>query len=246
MAKTTGNPAATKAVMKAGNSGTKALSTQLNPGMQDLYNTCLALSKSSAIPLSYIGKPDQIFSTVVLGKEFGLAPMTALQNISSINGKPSMSVHLLLGLCMRHPQFSGYRVVKSSDDECVVEMFRIWPNQKEAFRYEGKFTYAEALKANIVKPGGAWVTWRRNMLKARAIAFACREAFADVLTGTYTLEEMDSEKYVDSYMDKDLQAVDAMEAGELNGKLPEADGEPAVRKPVTPPKKVPNKIVPKK
>jgi len=211
-----------------------ALTTALDPAMQSLYNVCLALSKSSAVPMQYIGKPDWIFSTVVLGKEFGLAPMTSLMNISTINGKPSMSVHLLLGLCMRHPEFAGWRVVKSNDDECTVEMQRMFKHQKEPTKFEGKFSFAEAQRAMLVKNGGAWMTWRRNMCKARAIAFVCRECFADVLTGTYTLEEMDSEKYVDSYMAADLKAVDEMEESELTGRSVPAATE---REPVQVPKK---------
>jgi len=238
-----------KKVAASGTAGSKAMSTALDPNTQQLYNVCLALSKSSAVPMQYIGKPDWIFSTVVLGKEFGLAPMTSLMNISSINGKPSMSVHLLLGLCMRHPQFAGWRVVKSTSEECKVEMYRLWPHQKEAFKYEGSFTIEEARKAMLIKSGGAWVSWSKNMCKARAIAFVCREAFADVLTGTYTLEEMDSEKYVDSFMNDDLKAVDELELSELNGKSVPASTESDEREPVKgtkAPVRPSNKIAPNK
>jgi len=205
--------------------------TSLDPETQKTYNVCLALAKSSAVPMQYIGKPDWIFSTVILGREFGLGPMTSLINISTVQGKPTMSVHLLLGLCMRHPQFAGWRVIKSTNDECKVEMYRFWPHQKEPFKYEGSFTLEEARRAGLVKPNGAWTTYPRNMCKSRAIAFACREAFSDVLTGTYTLEEMDSEKYVDSFMDSDLKAVDEMEASELTGEAIAREQTPA-RQPV--------------
>ena len=218
----------------------QALSTALDPSAQQLYNTCVALSKSSAIPMAYINKPDWIFSTVVMGKEFGLGPMSALTNISTINGKPSMSVHLLLGLCMRHPQFAGWRVVESDKESCLVEMFRKWPNQDKPFKYEGRFSRDEAREAGLIKPNGAWATWGRNMCKARAIAFVCREAFADVLTGTYTLEEMDSERYVDSFMAQDMQAVDMLEESELTGKPPKNENEERVpvKGTVQPPKKL--------
>lgn len=222
--------------------------TTLDPQTQSIFNTCLALSKSGAVPMAYIGKPDAIFSTVMLGREFRLGAMTSLMNVSTINGKPSMSVHLLLGLCMKHPGFAGWRVLKSDETIGKVEMFRMWPNQKEPFRYEGTFTIEEARTAHLVKEGGAWTTWRRNMLKARAIAFVCREAFADVLSGTYTLEEMDSEKYVDSFMDNDMKAVDAMEFSELEGKaVPISEvSDPKKRLPIKPPKgaKPKNKIAP--
>lgn len=222
----------TKALVTRPQTG-KALSLALDPESQKVYNVCLALSKSSAIPMAYINKPDWIFSTVVLGKEFGLAPMTSLMNISTINGKPSMSVHLMLGLCMRHPQFAGYREVKSNKDECEIEMFRKWPGQDKPFKYEGSYSLAEARMAGLVKNGGAWMSYPKNMCFARAVAFACRKAFADVLTGTYTLEEMDSEKYVDSFMADDLKAIDGLEASELSGKAPESVEEsPKSRTPI--------------
>lgn len=222
-----------------------ALGTALDPSMQSLYNVCLALSKSSAVPMQYIGKPDWIFSTVVLGKEFGLGPMSSLMNISTINGKPSMSVHLLLGLCMRHPEFAGWRVVRSTADECTVEMFRMFKHQKEPTRFEGRFTKEEAMRAGLVKNGGAWISWARNMCKARAIAFVCRECFADVLTGAYTLEEMDSEKYVDSFMAEDLKAVDELEAADLDGRALSTSDPAKARTPVAGTKPV-QKIVPRK
>jgi hypothetical protein len=172
---------------------------------------------------------------VVLGKEFGLAPMTSLLNISTIQGKPSMSVHLLLGLCMRHPMFCGFEIVKSTDELCEVAIYRKWPAMEKPTKYSGSFTLAEARRAGLVKSGGAWMTYPRNMCKSRAIAFACREAFADVLTGTYTLEEMDSEKYVDQFMDADQKAIDRMEESELSGRSLPAEEEP--REPILVPKR---------
>lgn len=235
----------TKAIVAKGNTGRKDLSLALDPESQKVYNVCLALSKSSAVPMQYIGKPDWIFSTVVLGKEFGLGPMTSLLNISSVQGKPSMSVHLLLGLCMRHPQFAGFRVVKSTNEECVVKMYRLWPHQKEPFEYTGSFTIQEARAAGLVKAGGAWYMYPRNMCKARALAFVCRETFADVLTGTYTLEEMDSEKYVDSFMETDLKAVDSLEESELTGRAIGGEDSQPARQAVKPPK-TRNKLAPNK
>jgi len=224
----------TKAVNKKQN-GT--LVTALDSETQKLYNICLALSKSSAVPMQYISKPDWIFSTVVLGKEFGLGPMSSLMNISTINGKPSMSVHLLLGLCMRHPQFAGWKVIESTRDGAQVKMWRKFSHQDKPIEFVGEFTRQEAVQAHLIKTGGAWEAWGRNMCKARAIAFVCREAFADVLTGTYTLEEMDSEKYVDSFMAEDMQAVDRQEESELTGKPIETEK----REPVLVPKKTTKK-----
>ena len=48
------------------------------------------LAKSQMVPKQYQGKPEDILVAVQWGYEIGLAPLQALQNISVINGKPSV------------------------------------------------------------------------------------------------------------------------------------------------------------
>jgi hypothetical protein len=48
------------------------------------------LSKSQMVPKAYQGKPEDVLVAVQWGKELGLAPLQALQNIACINGKPSV------------------------------------------------------------------------------------------------------------------------------------------------------------
>ena len=48
------------------------------------------LARSSMVPKNYQGKPEDILVATIWGKEIGLATMQALQNISVINGKPSV------------------------------------------------------------------------------------------------------------------------------------------------------------
>lgn len=48
------------------------------------------LAKSQMVPRQYQNKPEDIMVAVQWGYEIGLAPLQALQNISVINGKPSV------------------------------------------------------------------------------------------------------------------------------------------------------------
>jgi len=48
------------------------------------------LAKSQMVPKAYQGKPEDVLVAVQWGRELGLAPLQALQNIACINGKPSV------------------------------------------------------------------------------------------------------------------------------------------------------------
>jgi hypothetical protein len=157
----------------------------------------VALSKSAAVPMEYIGKPDKIFSTLEFGRELGIAPMLALNNIANIKGRPSMSTNLQLGLCMKRKDWAGYKIVKSDDDVCKVIVYRMICGER--FEYPGEFTFEMAKRAQLWSAGGSWDKYRKQMLKMRATAFALRDAFPDVITGVYSIEEMDPERAAEEY-----------------------------------------------
>jgi len=48
------------------------------------------LAKSSMVPRDYIGRPENIVVSVLWGREVGLGPLQALQNIACINGRPAI------------------------------------------------------------------------------------------------------------------------------------------------------------
>ena len=48
------------------------------------------LAKSSMVPRAYQGKAEDVLVAMQWGREIGLAPLQALQNIAVINGKPSV------------------------------------------------------------------------------------------------------------------------------------------------------------
>ena len=48
------------------------------------------LSKSQMVPKAYQNKPEDVLVAIQWGRELGLAPLQALQNIACINGKPSV------------------------------------------------------------------------------------------------------------------------------------------------------------
>jgi hypothetical protein len=219
---------------------------QLTEEDNSLYAKCVALSKSSAVPNEYISKPDKIFSTVVYGKEFGLGAMTSLCNIFTVNGKCAMNVHLMLGLCMKHKDYAGYEIKVHTDKECKIVMGRWNEHTKKVSYYEGSWSITEAVTAGLMA-SGMYKKYPKNMVFARALTFAMRKSFPDVLTGTYSVEEMAPDRYTE----EDMRTVEAIIGDEAESdaaafaETPARKAQAPKRKPVAVPPKKPV-IVPAK
>jgi len=166
--------------------GTALVPTTLSEAMH--YAETLA--KSNFVPAAYRNKPEDILPALQMGAELGLAPLQALQNIASINGKPSIYGDAALAL------------VKSSHVcEDVREEEIGNPHDGDRWGYRctairrGKapvvvtFTVADAKKAGLWGKAGPWQSYPKRMLQMRARGFALRDAFPDVLKGLITAEE---------------------------------------------------------
>jgi len=145
------------------------------------------LSKSGMVPDHYQGKPANILVAIQWGYELGLAPMQALQNISVINGKPSMWGDAMLALVKAHPAFRGMHE-QIEGDTAVCEVKREMENG-EIETTRGTFSIAEANKAGLTSKRGTWQYYPNRMLKLRARGFALRDAFPDAIKGLITTEE---------------------------------------------------------
>ena len=148
------------------------------------------LTKSTLIPSSFKNPADAWYA-ILYGRELGLGAIYSLNNISVINGKPGLSADAMLGMCMKNPEFGGYSVDKETDDICTITMTRKFPNGTNLTRTVS-FTIEEAKKAGLLDTKSQMYNkYPKRMLRARAMAYVCREVFADIFAGTYTGEEME-------------------------------------------------------
>jgi hypothetical protein len=177
----------------------------------------LQLSKSGVVPMAYIGKPDNIFATIQFGRELGIPPMVALNNIASINGRPSMGTDLMLAIASRHPEWAGYEINVSTDQECKVTVYRLNKLTNKTFKFTGEFSAEDAQSAGLLRPNSPWDKYRKRMLKHRALAFALRDAFADALAGSYTYEEMEPEKFAQT-TDAEFRVLDEIELASIENR----------------------------
>jgi hypothetical protein len=143
------------------------------------------LSDSSMVPACYKGKAADTLVAMMMGKEVGLNPIQALQNIAVINGKPSIYGDAMLALVQNHPKFGG--IEESFDDESMTATCTVF--RRNGKPHTQKFSQVDAATAKLWGKAGPWTQYPKRMLQMRARGFALRSQFADALAGLITAEE---------------------------------------------------------
>jgi hypothetical protein len=148
------------------------------------------LAASNLVPKAYAGKPLDILVAIQWGNEIGLAPMQALQNISVINGKPSVYGDAAMALVQAHPACEG--VEEFFEGEGTPNPIAVCiAHRKGRKPVTAKFSVEDAKRAGLWNKQGPWTSYPKRMLQMRARGFALRDAFPDALKGLITTEEAD-------------------------------------------------------
>lgn len=150
------------------------------------------LSKSTIVPISYQNREENVFIALDLANRMGISPMTVMQNLFLINGKPSFSGSFTSALIKSSPLFSEVKLM--------------WVGE------EGKGSYGAYVRAIDNRTGeeikGVTVTlnmasqegWMKNpkwksmpelMLSYRAYSFFGRVHGSELLNGIYGTSEVE-------------------------------------------------------
>ncbi len=140
-------------------------------------------AKSSFVPTQFRGKPEDLMLAVQMGSELGLSPMQAIQNITVINGRPSIFGDAMLAIAMSHPHFEDI-VEKIEGNVAICQIKRRGRSQ-----IERRFSLEDATRAGLATKDGPWKTYPLRMLQMRARGFALRDSFPDILRGLILAEE---------------------------------------------------------
>ena len=142
------------------------------------------IANTPFVPTAFRGKPESVYAAVLYGEELGLGPMQSLTQIHVIEGKPSLAPEGMRGLVLK----AGHRIdVKHATNDKVVLYGRRADSGSEA---TVEWTMKDAQLAGLAGRG-AWKTYPRAMLMARATSELCRMLFADIIAGlSYTPEEV--------------------------------------------------------
>lgn len=144
-----------------------------------------SLAKTSFVPASLRGKPEDITAAILAGVELGMRPMATLRSMDVIQGTPALRAHAMRGLV----QSRGHEVelVDSSPERCVMRGRRAG---SEAWQ---TVTWTIERAAQLGLTGKQqWQAQPQTMLIARATGEICRLIASDVLHAMpYAAEELD-------------------------------------------------------
>lgn len=140
------------------------------------------LVASGFLPSS-VKTPEAAMAIILTGRELGIGPMAALNNINVIQGKPTLSPQLMLGMVNGTNQVEDIRIEADVNGATVTVKRKgrspytttFGPKEAKAMQLDGKDNYRK-------QPA--------TMYQWRAVAANLRVTFPDVIMGMYTPDEM--------------------------------------------------------
>lgn len=153
------------------------------------------IKNSTIIPKDFIGKPENIFIAMLMGREVGLNPMQAVQNIMVVNGRPCMWGDSLPALVYASNKVDKFEEEYDETTKTAICRVRRKGDTKDHVQ---TFSWNDAVKAGYDRKQGPWQTVPKRMQQMRARAFALRDKFADVLKGLGMIEEAQDYEIIDN------------------------------------------------
>ena len=144
------------------------------------------MAKSGLLPKTLDTK-EKVFIALQWGVELGLSPMVAVTNIAVVNGRPTLSADIMYAIVRNNPDYAGIEWRRKDNTVADVVIKRRNGNAVEEFN--GYYDVDMAKRAGLFDKEN-WRKYPERMLKHRALSFALRDAFPDVLAGLYNPDEM--------------------------------------------------------
>lgn len=159
--------------------------------LDEAYRVAQMIVGSGLAPKS-VKTPEDAMVIMMTGRELGISTMKALRSIHVIEGKPSMSADLMVGLVKASPACEYFMLVKSTAEIAIYRTKR----RGEPEPVEMSFTFAEAQRAGVTGKA-VWKSYPAAMLRARCSSGLTRAVYADILMGIYDPEELGGEPDVE-------------------------------------------------
>lgn len=153
--------------------------------LQLAYTAAKSLVKTSFVPQSYQGKPEEAAAAIVTGLGMGLDPLASLRSMDVIQGTPAFRALTIRAIVQAH----GHEiwVEESTSHRAIVKGRRKGSDKVETSVWDMDRARALGL---LNKPN--WKNQGGTMLVARATSECGRLVAADALLGmAYSIEELE-------------------------------------------------------
>lgn len=154
--------------------------------MVDAHALATAVADTQMIPKHFQGKPDECAAAMLYGASLGLDPMQSVRQIYVVHGQAALYARAMSALV----QGAGHKVwtVESTDQSVTVSGSRRGSEHVET----ATWTFERAQKAGYTN-NAKYKTDPQAMLYSKALSEVCRKIAPDVLSGVYSVEEMQLE-----------------------------------------------------
>ena len=160
--------------------------------LSEAYRIAQAVCAAKMAPKG-LDTPEACMIAIMHGLEVGLSPLSALQRIAVINGRPTiwgdgaLALVKASGLCEAIEEW-----IEGDDPQTWIAVCNLI-RKHDPVPVERRFSTEDAKRAKLWGKSGPWSDYPKRMLQMRARAFALRDAFPDVLGGLYLTEEFVAE-----------------------------------------------------
>jgi hypothetical protein len=159
------------------------------------------MCKSAVDSKMYKGIGDQagVMMIMLAARELGIPPCQAINGgLNIIQGKVEISARMMSALIRK----AGHqiKVQECTTTQCVLVGKRCDTGEVQS----SSFSVAEAQLAGLIKPGGGWIKWPKDMCFARALSRLARQLFSDVIGIGYVEGEISQATEIKPSLDEDL------------------------------------------
>ena len=153
--------------------------------VRDVTLLAQQIADTSFVPKGLRGSVPATAAAMLYGREVGLPPMTALSQISVVDGKPGVSAEAMRALVVA----AGHEIefLETTSAICRIRGRRL----RSSTWTDVTWTIDDARRAGLLRRGSAWESYPADMLVARATTALCRRVFSDVIHGFRSVEELD-------------------------------------------------------
>ena len=209
---------------------------ELSAKRMDYHMKLATAVMQSGLAPKHFSNPQAAFVAIEYGvSTLNMEPMSALWNISVIQGKPSPSAASAIGACdtyldepheYKYYDKNGTELPQDTDQAHKVVCLM----KRKGKVFTGNFSLEDAQRAGLVKQGGGWEKYPKQMLEARSGMFAARKSCPNIFAGIYSTEEVqyfkpDTSSSEESSKDEPKKGVSAKDAILTDFGIPESKAE---------------------
>lgn len=175
--------------------------------LEQVWKTAGFLAKTDLVPETYHNKPENCLIALDLANRSGMTPLTVMQNLYVVKGKPAWSGQFIIALINASRRYlKPLKPVFVGEKDTLSYGCYMTTVDQNGETVNGTTVTMQMAKDEgwIDKAGSKWKTMPDQMLMYRAGAFFGRVHCPDVLYGLQSVEEV---KDTDGYETEEKQKV---------------------------------------